>query len=121
MRNNTNGMRWLPVLLAGAMAMAVGSAAPAYAQDAGPSFPDPAHATMPEGAFVNVENLRKLAPGMTKHQLYDLLGTPHFNEGVFGVPAWNYILAFRAMDGEVKGARRVDHLLIGICLCSVCL
>lgn len=64
------------------------------------SFPDPSHATMPEGIFVNMENLRKIAPGMTKDQLHNLLGTPHFNEGVFGVRKWNYILDFRKADGS---------------------
>lgn len=102
MRTQINHHRLWCALAATALALAMVSATPARAQDAGsePSFPDPARATMPEGAFVNVENLRKIAPGMTKHQLYDLLGTPHFSEGVFGVHRWNYIFAFRATDGE---------------------
>ena len=62
-------------------------------------FPDPAKSTRPEGTFVNLENLRKVQPGMTKGQLYDLLGTPHFNEGVVGVRKWNYIFDFRKVDG----------------------
>jgi len=101
MRKIIHGTRLLPALLAAAVAMAISSAVPSHAQtaEAEPGFPDPAHATMPEGVFVNVENLRKLAPGMTKHQLYDLLGAPHFNEGVFGVRRWNYIFAFRQTDG----------------------
>lgn len=64
------------------------------------SFPDPSHATMPEGIFVNIEDLRKVAPGVTKGQLYNLLGTPHFSEGVFGVRKWNYIFDFRKSDGS---------------------
>ena len=72
-------------------------------------FPDPAHATMPEGVFVNVENLRKIAPGMTKHQLYDLLGAPHFDEGVFGVHTWNYILNFRETDGAMVRCQYQVH------------
>lgn len=55
---------------------------------------------MPEGTFVNLENLRKVAPGVTKDQLYALLGTPHFSEGVFGVRRWNYIFDFRRSDGS---------------------
>lgn len=100
MRKNRQMSRWLPALLAAAVALACGSAA-THAQTASPGvdFPDPARATMPEGVFVNVENLRKLAPGMTKHQLYDLLGAPHFSEGVFGVHRWNYIFAFREAGG----------------------
>ncbi|PXV55328.1 Outer membrane protein OmpA [Dyella jiangningensis] len=103
MRNdNTHARRLLCMLVAATVAMA-GAVATSHAQtaDAGPDFPDPSRATMPEGAFVNVENLRKLAPGMTKHQLYDLLGAPHFSEGVFGVHRWNYIFAFRETGGGV--------------------
>jgi outer membrane protein OmpA-like peptidoglycan-associated protein len=59
-------------------------------------FPDPAKSTMPEGDFVNLDNLRKVETGMTKAQLYKLLGTPHFNEGVFGVRTWNYLFDFRS-------------------------
>ena len=64
------------------------------------SFPDPSHATMPEGIFVNIENLRKVAPGVTKDQLYNLLGVPHFSEGAFGVRKWNYIFDFRRQNGD---------------------
>jgi OOP family OmpA-OmpF porin len=64
------------------------------------SFPAPAHATMPEGIFVNIDNLRNVAPGMTKGQLYNLLGAPHFSEGVFGVRKWDYIFDFRRQNGD---------------------
>jgi len=63
-------------------------------------FPDPAHATVPEGIFINLENLRMVAPGMTKDQLHALLGTPHFNEGIFGVRKWNYLFDFRKDEGS---------------------
>lgn len=82
------------------MVLAACASAPVHAQADAVSFPDPSRATMPEGVFVNVENLRKVAPGMTKRQLYDLLGTPHFSEGVFGVKRWNYIFAFREAGGQ---------------------
>lgn len=103
MRKTIYRSRLLQALLAAAVAMAISGTVPSHAQtaEAGVDFPDPARATMPEGVFVNVENLRKLAPGMTKHQLYDLLGAPHFSEGVFVVRRWNYIFAFRETDGGV--------------------
>lgn len=63
-------------------------------------FPDPAHATVPEGTFINLENLRLVAPGMSKAQLYALLGVPHFNEGVFGVRKWDYLFDFRKEEGS---------------------
>lgn len=62
-------------------------------------FPDPAHSLMPEGTFVNLANLRNVSVGMTKQQLHDLLGTPHFSEGVIGVREWNYIFDFHQRDG----------------------
>lgn len=62
-------------------------------------FPGPARSTFPEGRFVNLENLRKVQTGMTKRQLYALLGTPHFNEGVIDVRSWNYIFDFRGVPG----------------------
>ncbi len=68
-------------------------------------FPDPSKSTMPEGAYVSPENLRQVTPGMTKNQLYKLLGAPHFDEGVFGVKQWNYILNFRREDGEADFSR----------------
>ena len=103
MRKTINVTRLLSALVAAAVALSAAGIPTSHAQQAEtrPEFPDPARATMPEGVFVNVENLRKLAPGMTKHQLYDLLGTPHFSEGVFGVHRWNYIFAFRETDGGV--------------------
>jgi OOP family OmpA-OmpF porin len=69
------------------------------------TFPDPAKSTMPEGTYVSPENLRQVMPGMTKSQLYKLLGTPHFDEGVFGVKQWNYLLNFRRDDGEADYSR----------------
>ncbi|AIF46568.1 OmpA family protein [Dyella japonica] len=102
MRKSINITRLLSVLVTAAVTLSAAGITASHAQqaDVRPDFPDPARATMPEGMFVNVENLRKLAPGMTKHQLYDLLGTPHFSEGVFGVHRWNYIFAFRETDGS---------------------
>ncbi|WP_458069663.1 outer membrane protein assembly factor BamE domain-containing protein [Rhodanobacter sp. BL-MT-08] len=75
-------------------------------------FPDPAKSTRPEGAFVNLENLRKVQPGMTKDQLYDLLGTPHFNEGVVGVKKWNYIFDFRKVGGAADDFSRCQYQVV---------
>lgn len=99
-----HGRRFLPVAFAGLVVIAGCSTAPKHADaDSGVAkeitFPDPSRAIRPEGTFVNLENLRKVEPGMTKGQLYDLLGTPHFNEGVIGVKKWNYIFDFRKADG----------------------
>jgi len=76
------------------------AACAASAQDSAINFPDPGSAYLQEGSFVSLENLRNVAPGLTKNQVRELLGAPHFSEGVFGVKVWNYIFHFRR-NGEV--------------------
>lgn len=63
-------------------------------------FPSPETAVVKEGAFPNIDNLRNMAHGLTKKQVYALVGTPHFDEGVFGVREWDYLLKFR-VDEQV--------------------
>jgi len=64
------------------------------------SFPDPDRIVLKEGTFPNVANLRSIGPGVTKEQLYHLLGRPHFSEG-FAPKAWNYLFHFRTPEGVV--------------------
>lgn len=64
------------------------------------SFPDRDRIVLKEGTFPNVANLRSVGPGVTKDQLYDLLGRPHFSEG-FAPKAWNYLFHFRMPEGVV--------------------
>lgn len=61
----------------------------------GTEFPDPAEATLRQGDFVNVGNLRQVGRGLSKNQVRRLLGNPHFSEGIFGVSRWDYIFNFR--------------------------
>lgn len=65
------------------------------------AFPDRESAWVKEGTFPNLDNLRAIAPGMTKNQLYALIGSPHFQEGMVGVREWDYIFNFRNKDGGV--------------------
>jgi len=62
-------------------------------------FPDPARAHPAGGTYVSLDGLRQYAPGMNKQQLYALLGTPHFGEGMWGVREWNYLFNFRRSVG----------------------
>ena len=50
------------------------------------------------GVFVNLENLRKVKSGVTKDDLYYLLGRPHFRE-TRGAREWDYVLKFHDADG----------------------
>lgn len=64
-------------------------------------FPDiEKSAWIKEGTFPNIDNLRNVAPDMTKDQLYALLGHPHFSEGIGKVREWDYIFNFRKNDSK---------------------
>ncbi|MGG1945756.1 outer membrane protein assembly factor BamE [Trinickia sp. NRRL B-1857] len=58
-------------------------------------------ATTSAGSFPNVENLRTIDLGMTKNQVYPLIGAPHFHESVFRVRVWNYLFHFRSGNDTV--------------------
>jgi len=62
-------------------------------------FPALDDAKWKQGAFPNIENLRKMNTGMSKDQVRELLGFPHFSEGLWGVREWNYIFHFRTGKG----------------------
>lgn len=65
-----------------------------YGKSNAPVFPALKDASRPEGSYVNVESLRKVVPGLTKPQLYELIGLPHFSEAMFNVREWDYIFKF---------------------------
>lgn len=76
-------------------------------------FPDAQRAVLEEGTFPNVEDLRSIGPGVTKDQLYQALGRPHFREGLVGVREWDYLFHFRTSEGVVTCQYKVifdrDH------------
>ena len=63
-------------------------------------FPDKERSYLAKRNFVSVENLRQMGPGLSKDQVRLLLGNPHFNEGLFGVDKWNYILNFHTGNDD---------------------
>jgi outer membrane protein OmpA-like peptidoglycan-associated protein len=52
------------------------------------------------GTFPNVSDLRLIKAGMNKSQIMQLIGAPHFSEGVWGVREWNYLFNFRKPDSN---------------------
>jgi len=89
-------------------------------------FPDrEKNAWLKEGTFPNLDNLRQIAPGVTKDQLYDLVGRPHFEEGLAGVREWDYVFHFRTPTGvktcqykaifDTKGLAQTFHWLPAGC------
>lgn len=54
------------------------------------------------GTFPEIDHLRELHAGLNKQQIAQLIGWPHFEEGVWGVREWNYVFNFRdAHTGQV--------------------
>lgn len=47
------------------------------------------------GTFPDIDNLVRVHAGLNKQQVSDLIGYPHFSEGVWGVREWNYVFNFR--------------------------
>lgn len=67
-------------------------------------WPDPKKVAFEKGkgTFPNLENLGNVRPGMSRDQLYDLLGRPHFTEG-FHVREWNYLFYFNTPGQGTDG------------------
>lgn len=80
-----------------ARAIAAKPAAPAAEE-----WPDPSAAKWKQGAYPNLDNVRKMAPGMGKDQVRELLGWPHFSEGLWGVKEWNYLFHLRTGKSDYK-------------------
>lgn len=65
-------------------------------------FPNPlTDATQPEGSYPASESLGKLRVGLSKTQVSQLLGAPHFKEG-FGAREWDYLLHIPNTDAACQ-------------------
>lgn len=66
-----------------------------------PQFPDPYTTVMDgqRGTYPNLQDVHSLGPGMTKDQLYQLFGHPHYQEGFFRVRQWDYLFHFKTAAG----------------------
>lgn len=53
------------------------------------------------GSWPNWDNVAMVEAGMSKQQLYALIGRPHFAEGFAGVREWDYVFNYRE-NGEHK-------------------
>lgn len=71
-----------------------------------PIWPDAAKTTFrhngtQHGSWPNWDNVRQIEAGMNKDQIYNLIGRPHFQEGLYGVREWDYLFNYRE-NGEHK-------------------
>ena len=105
-RNSRTGRtlpRILPKTLAVAalgLTLASCGISPSTTPDGQVAFPALSRAWLPEGTFVNVQNLQQMRTGLSKNQVYALLGEPHFAAGVLIVHVWNYLFDFHQADGS---------------------
>lgn len=60
-------------------------------------FPATDRIVLEEGTFPTRDSLSQIGPGVTKDQLYDLIGRPHFREGI-AAREWDYLFHFREGD-----------------------
>ena len=70
-----------------------------------PRWPKPEASTFNKhkGIFPDPSSLAQVKAGVTKDQLYYLLGRPHYNEGFFGVREWNYLFHFHTPGQGTNG------------------
>lgn len=61
-----------------------------------------------KGSWPNWDNVAQVEHGMSKDQLYNLLGRPHFGEGLFNVKKWDYVFNYRDA-GEHKVCQMQIH------------
>lgn len=75
-----------------------------------PSFPAPYSLTFDNqrGTFPTTDELQQIKAGMTKDELYKLIGRPHYDEGFFNVREWDYLFHFHTpgvpVDPDNKAA-----------------
>ncbi|AOB29890.1 hypothetical protein AKI39_03075 [Bordetella sp. H567] len=64
------------------------------------AWPDIKQATRAGGSYPDPAHLAMVKAGMSKYQLYDLLGPPHFHEGMLMVREWDYLFHLRTPTGD---------------------
>ncbi len=64
-----------------------------------------------KGTFVNLENLSKARPGLSRDDMYDLFGRPHFAEG-FHVREWTYLFYFNTPGYGTDGVSSCQYKIL---------
>ncbi|MDA3055313.1 MULTISPECIES: OmpA family protein [unclassified Campylobacter] len=65
------------------------------------TFPDPEKTWIDAPTHPNSENLGKIEKGMSKDQIYFLIGHPHHQEGLYAVREWDYLFNLKKKAGDV--------------------
>lgn len=104
-------------ILAAALALAACGSTGTHVKTDGTSdelhWPNPVSTTFNKdrGTFPNLENLSKIRSGMSKDQLYDLIGRPHFDEG-FRVREWDYLFHFNTPGQGTEGVTTCQYKVL---------
>lgn len=64
------------------------------------TFPDPDKTWIDAPTHPNSENLGKIEKGMSKDQIYFLIGHPHHQEGMYAVREWDYLFNLKKKAGD---------------------
>ncbi|XXQ67860.1 outer membrane protein assembly factor BamE [Neisseriaceae bacterium B1] len=105
------------LMLAAAIALAACGSTGTHVKADGTSdelhWPKPESTTFNKdrGTFPNLENLSKIRSGMSKDQLYDLIGRPQFNEG-FRVREWDYLFHFNTPGQGTEGVTTCQYKVL---------
>jgi len=67
------------------------------------AFPEKAGEHKKTGVTVDPKTVRLITPGIDKFSIYNLIGPPHFGEGI--TRRWNYVLFFPAAPGSTERQR----------------
>lgn len=78
------------------------------------TFPNPKNVIMDngQGIYPNLESLALITDGMTKDQIQELIGHPHFREGMFAVREWDYLFHFTTPGRGVNGVTTCQFKVI---------
>ena len=73
-----------------------------------PVFPKPYSLTFnnKRGTFPTFDELDQMRPGLTKDDIYKILGRPHYDEGMYGVREWDYLFHFHTPGVEADPANK---------------
>jgi len=64
--------------------------------------PERAHPLLESKVHADLDALRKVQLGASKLEIYTLLGSPMFREGIAGVHEWDYLFKLPTTQGEVQ-------------------
>lgn len=62
-----------------------------------------------KGSWPNWDNVAQLEHGMSKDQVRDLVGSPHFKEGLWGVSVWDFVFNYRDSNNEHQVCQMQVH------------